>query len=265
VRPLPLSGRPANFSGLVGDFRLTRQVSKTQLHAKESATVTVVLEGRGNVGALAIPTPPENPAYKIYEDKPAFNKRAQGNQVVGSYSVKWGFVPLAEGSVSLPPLSVTYFNPDKGTYETSVQKAVEFTVLPALENENLNLTRFAGASTPKQAVELLGKDVMPLHKAVERLGRVSLTRASPVCPAVFLCRSHALGPATAALARTTREGEVAPCLWPCAPGIKGSAKAGRDAAAFLRTGGAYYSRLPGRQAAASRAQRHPARGRRTPH
>ena len=55
VSPLPPLSGDLPFSGLVGEFKLTAQVDKTQLTAGESATLSLTLEGRGNVMDAQIP------------------------------------------------------------------------------------------------------------------------------------------------------------------------------------------------------------------
>ena len=66
VKPLPLTGKPANFIGAVGDFKLEVGTSKTALKANESAQLKVKVSGRGNLKLFEIPsikTPKELEVY----------------------------------------------------------------------------------------------------------------------------------------------------------------------------------------------------------
>ena len=49
VRPLPASREPADFSGLVGKFRVSASLSKSSLPVGDSTTLSVVVEGEGNI------------------------------------------------------------------------------------------------------------------------------------------------------------------------------------------------------------------------
>jgi hypothetical protein len=58
VRPLPQAGRPADFSGAVGTFRMKTSLDRTELAAGDAAALTVSVDGDG---PLASATPPRVP------------------------------------------------------------------------------------------------------------------------------------------------------------------------------------------------------------
>ena len=54
VRPLPKYGKPKSFLPLVGEFTLKSEIGKTEFPLGESTTLTVVLEGDGNLRDASI-------------------------------------------------------------------------------------------------------------------------------------------------------------------------------------------------------------------
>ena len=66
VIPLPKKGSPDNFSGLVGTFQMDFQLAPSEIKAGESATLTVILKGRGNVSRMPDLKLPEMNRIKFY-------------------------------------------------------------------------------------------------------------------------------------------------------------------------------------------------------
>ena len=61
VKPLPLEGRPADFSGAVGDFQVTAAVEDHNVVSNQPFNYKVRFEGRGNAKLIELPpfTPPD--------------------------------------------------------------------------------------------------------------------------------------------------------------------------------------------------------------
>ncbi len=165
VKPLPTEGRPEGFANLVGRFQMKYNISKKLIKAKESTTLTVAIEGYGNVANLATPTLTADLPYKVYEDKPTFEKKGQNEGLYGRYVAKWALVPSAAGEYQIPKVRVPYFDTESQSYRVLQTPEVTFTALKAEEEEDLHLlaTSAAPAAAPqKQQVALLGEDVMPI-------------------------------------------------------------------------------------------------------
>ncbi len=174
VKPLPTEGRPAGFANLVGTFEMKYNISKKRIKAKESTTLTVAIEGFGNVANLAAPTLAADLPYKIYEDKPFFEKKAQDGGLYGRYIAKWALVPGAAGEYQIPEVKVPYFDTETHSYRVLHTPPVTFTALKADEEEDLHLTATAapGAAAPqRQQVALLGEDVMPICQDAAKIGQ----------------------------------------------------------------------------------------------
>jgi BatD DUF11 like domain len=164
VRPLPAA--PAGFSGLVGSFDIQAEVSKRQLRVGESTTFKLTVSGSGNAQMIGEPKLPPLAAFKVYEDKPSASVDATDSGVAGRKSFVKALVPLAPGEVTLPPVSLTYFDPKSGSYRTASTAPIALAVRPAEGKEELRLTESVAPTTGKVAVKILADDILPLHKAL---------------------------------------------------------------------------------------------------
>ncbi|MFL5815455.1 MAG: BatD family protein [Bdellovibrionia bacterium] len=128
VQPLPADGKPASFSGAVGDFSIVSAVDKTEVRANEAVTLTVKIEGRGNVAAIGQPKAnwPQN--VELYDSKGSAKTSKAG---VGEKDFEILLIPRAPGDVTLPGLEFSYFDPSKKQYVTRNTDPIQIHVLEA--------------------------------------------------------------------------------------------------------------------------------------
>jgi hypothetical protein len=173
VRPLPSEGRPDHFAGLVGTFSLKSNLDPSRVKAGESATLTLTVEGRGNVNRIPDFKGPDLPHAKLYADQPVLTTTEDQKGISGVKTMKWAIVPEREGEVVVPPHSVSYFDPAQGKYAVVTSDPHTLNVLPGQEEEKkvaATLLREPGESEqPKQAVKEIGKDILPVHTSAQVL------------------------------------------------------------------------------------------------
>jgi hypothetical protein len=172
VLKLPEQNRPARFSGLVGEFNISAGLSPSQVEAGESATFTVVVTGQGNVNRIPDLTMPEIDGLKVYADQPVLETEVRGDGLVGNKTMKWALVPEREDTYEIPPLSVSFFNPEREQYDVLSTLALELVVLPGKdETDEIAIEPQIGrAEGPEKAeVETLGRDILPIHTSVKAL------------------------------------------------------------------------------------------------
>ena len=116
VRPLPAQGRPADFSGAVGDFKLDDGEIPGAWHTGEPQQITARISGTGNFALVDAPklNPPD--AWKSYPGKGEFTPGDEA-AFAGSKSFQFSAVPRKGGPQELA-LGFSFFNPDTGTYQT---------------------------------------------------------------------------------------------------------------------------------------------------
>ena len=169
VQALPVTGKPAGFKGLVGSFELTSSLSAIKVEKGESVTLTINVSGTGNlknnqnvaIGSL------QN--FKVYDDKPVFESKIINGKAGGSLVIKKALVPLVEGKLQIPLISVTYFNPVSRRYEKAVTGPYAMDVQPVKDTEKVELVEGVRTIVDKQDVKILGKDILPIHTGLNSL------------------------------------------------------------------------------------------------
>ena len=156
VKPLPASGRPADFTNAVGSFKLSASIDKTQAATGEAVAFQVKLQGQGNLKMVPDIPAPSLPDFTLYSSKRADAiQPSESGRIEGTKTWDYVLVPKAPGRYTIPALSFSYFNAELGKYETAKT--------PVL---SLNVTRGTDANTylgfsgnEKQDVVRRGTDI----------------------------------------------------------------------------------------------------------
>ena len=174
VEPFPLKGQPKGFSGLVGDFTIHAGIEPVRLKAGESATLTVKVEGRGNINRIPDMKMPELKEIKVYADEPVLTPEMNAAGIRGSKTMKWALVPEKAGIFTIPPLTVPFFDPGKGQYRIMETAPLQLTVLAGkedrVEKNPVGKSQPPGLPAVKQDVKEVGHDILPLHDSIRSLG-----------------------------------------------------------------------------------------------
>ena len=116
VRPLPTEGRPAGFTGAVGEFKFEGVKIPKTWKTGEPQQILAKLGGSGNFALMKAPdlAPPE--AWKSYPGKDEFNAGDVAS-FAGSKTFQFSAVPSKGGEQDLS-LAFSYFDPAAGAYKT---------------------------------------------------------------------------------------------------------------------------------------------------
>lgn len=154
VLPLPAEGKPANFSGAVGDFALHATATPAELAVGDPLAVDVTIEGVGNFEALSAPalTPPEGwkpyPPRRYNVDGPVDpNLTPTARRHIG-YSMV--FVP-EKVQPQLPSFELSYFSPTQKKYITTRTEPIPLRIKPgtAIAGTTDVVSSTVGAEPPK--------------------------------------------------------------------------------------------------------------------
>lgn len=152
VLPLPTEGKPASFSGAVGDFALSATATPTELTVGDPVAVELLVEGTGNFDALTTPALTLPSGWKTYPPK-RYNVEGQLDQnQVPTLERKVGysqvFIPEAVHT-ALPPFEMSYFSSSKKQYVTLRTEAIPLNMKPAAPTATTEATTgTAGATAP---------------------------------------------------------------------------------------------------------------------
>jgi BatD DUF11 like domain len=167
VRPLPAP--PKGFSGLVGSFDVRARLSRGKLAVGDSATLELTVSGTGNAQMIGEPRLPDLSAFKVYDDKPSGSINRDGAALSGEKTFRKALVPLRAGTLTVPAVELTYFDPRAGSYRTASTAPLTVQATPAEGREELRLTASLAPTTGKVAVKILADDILPIYKGLDAL------------------------------------------------------------------------------------------------
>lgn len=130
VRTLPEAGRPEGFTGAVGSFTFSAAVHPTRATAGDPVALTMEIQGRGNIEALAAPAFPADDRFKAYEPKLLAREFGE-DRTRGRVVFEQTLIPTSPASTPLPAVSFSYFDPVEGSYRAISAGPFALTVTPA--------------------------------------------------------------------------------------------------------------------------------------
>lgn len=157
VKPLPLEGRPADFSGAVGDFQVTARIDSNNVVAGEPFPFRIRFEGRGNAKLIDIPPfqPPEGmELYDTQNDSKFFGWGTSFKE----FTLQ--LIPRREGEFVIPPIAASMFDPQSKKYVTRSTEELRLRVgagrggqTGGSQNFTTTAEKSAGAAKPEGPTE----------------------------------------------------------------------------------------------------------------
>lgn len=124
----PLPKRPVNFSGGVGKFNISAQLSKTEVKAGNPVTMRIVVGGTGNLKLIKLPEVNFPKNFDKYDPKITDKTKLTANGVEGNMVYDLLFVPRSEGKYTVPAVEFCYFDIQANAYKTIKTKPFDITV-----------------------------------------------------------------------------------------------------------------------------------------
>lgn len=125
AQPLPSEGRPSG-NVHVGSLTLTAELDRTQLATGDAAQLTVTASGTGQVQQLRLASP-SAPGLRVLEPEIDDEVRSPRDVVSGTRTFRWLIVPEREGTATLGPFEVPFFDPSTRTYAVARTEAQTLT------------------------------------------------------------------------------------------------------------------------------------------
>jgi hypothetical protein len=123
--PLPKSGQPDDFSGAVGRFAISVEAQPRSVPVGDPVTVRVRVEGEGNFQAVGVPVLADIDGFKVYDPKQIDEEGIVEDRYAGSRTLDYILIPERAGSLKIPAVSFSYFNPSQVVYETVESASIE--------------------------------------------------------------------------------------------------------------------------------------------
>ena len=156
VKPLP-SGKPASFSGAVGDFTMTADINTDHVKANEAVTIKVKISGNGNLKLVKNPEVAFPNDFDIYDPKVESDTKTTTAGVSGSKTIEYMAIPRYNGDFEIPAIQFSYFDTKSNTYKTLSSGAFKLHVEKGEEGSSTApaVANFAN----KESVKYLGQDI----------------------------------------------------------------------------------------------------------
>lgn len=136
VRPLPEKGKPADFSGAVGNFTFTAKPSKTTLSDGETMQLNLTVSGKGNLKLFTLPKPQVPAALEMYDPEHTEDISTPLSGMQGKMSDSYTIVPQNKGKYPIKPISFSWFDLATQSYKTVTQEEIMVNVLSVSGKES---------------------------------------------------------------------------------------------------------------------------------
>ncbi|MEZ4871932.1 MAG: BatD family protein [Bdellovibrionales bacterium] len=141
VKPLPAQGKPANFTGAVGDFNVSATLKSKQFRVNSPISYEIVFEGTGNAKRIDLPDLQLPEGLELY-DTISESKFYKSGKSFKKFELL--LVPRFAGAMKIPELKFSMFDPQSAKYYEKSVAPRDINVLPGDGNQTI-------ASTPLDA------------------------------------------------------------------------------------------------------------------
>lgn len=169
VRDIPT--QPANFSGGVGNFSVSSEISSQHVTTNDAVTLKLTISGSGNIRLLKTPELQLPSDFEKYDPKVTDNVTAGNGGVSGSKTIEYLFQPRFEGDYTIPSITFTVFNPATGAYETKSTQEYQLRVKKGSGEQNASVT----SAVRKEDVQFIGKDIRFIEQGNPNLKSIGYT------------------------------------------------------------------------------------------
>jgi hypothetical protein len=126
VSAIPAPPKDLTFTGAVGDYEVIAAIDRTDVKANEAVTLTLKIEGSGNISNIETPKIPLPDGFELYEAK----SQTKGKAGVGEKDFQYLLIPRKPGDFTIPKIELGFFDPKKGDYVRKSTDAVSIHVNP---------------------------------------------------------------------------------------------------------------------------------------
>jgi tetratricopeptide (TPR) repeat protein len=155
VQPLPDVGKPASFTGAVGQFDFTLDARPAEVNVGDPITVRMEIKGTGNFDQVNAPAVPPDDRFRRYD--PVADKDAQE---AGRRAYEQVLIPKTDQVKQVPAVQFSFFDPAAGAYRTITRGPIPVTVRAAAGGEAKVVAAPALSEPAQRPAEQLGRDIV---------------------------------------------------------------------------------------------------------
>jgi len=163
AQALPEEGKPAGFSGAVGNFTYKAAMSKESVKADDAVNITLTLSGNGNIKLVEPPKVNLPEDFETYDAKISENISVTRGGINGTKTFDYLFIPRHEGDYTIEALNFSYFDPNKKVYVTLPSPNLKLHV----DKGTGTSATVVGGTNAKEELKVLGNDIRYIKTATE--------------------------------------------------------------------------------------------------
>ena len=160
VSELP-TGKPIGFSGGVGQFNISSKISSTDLQANEAVTLTITIQGMGNMKLLKTPAIDWPEGFEVYDPKVTNNFKTTTAGLSGTKTIEYLAIPRAGGTYTIPAIPFSYYDTQADTYKMLTTPEYTLTIARGANEENS--TAVVNTFVQKEDIQQLGSDIRYIY------------------------------------------------------------------------------------------------------
>lgn len=154
VKPLP-TGKPADFSGGVGEFNISSSINSTKVKTNDAITVKVVISGTGNLKLVGEPEVKFPEDFEVYDPKVDSKFRLTNAGLSGNKVIEYLAIPRNAGTYKIPAIKFSYFDIKSRSYKTLTTEEYTVQVEKGAGNASQTIANF----TNKEDLKVLNEDI----------------------------------------------------------------------------------------------------------
>ena len=183
VKPLPVAGRPKDFSGAIGKFEFSATGTPERVKVGEPVSMKLVIRGSGNFDRIGQPPLDEPQGWTTYSAKQEFS----GNEGAGTEGVKTFELPVTPtvAKTKMPVFAFSYFDPEAEKYVTLKSTPAPLTVegVPMVAKPTPAPATAQNPVPPKEEPKTpAAQDILA---NLPDIGKASTAFGPPLSPAIF--------------------------------------------------------------------------------
>jgi hypothetical protein len=155
VNALP-PNKPSSFTGTVGHFNVSANISATQTKANDAITLKINIAGAGNMKLIKTPTIKFPEGFETYDPKVTNNFKTTSSGVTGSKAIEYMFIPRHSGNYEVPSVEFSYFDTQDRSYKVLTTPVYKLQVAKGEGGESPTVV---GNYVDKEDVKQIGKDI----------------------------------------------------------------------------------------------------------
>jgi hypothetical protein len=156
VSELPTENRPPNFTGTVGTFRMSSNLSAQEVTVNDAVTMQIVIEGTGNMRMLGTPELRLPESFERWEPRVSNDFRTTTAGVTGRRTIEYMFIPRHSGDFEIPSVELVFFDLASRSFRTLRTPVYPLNVL---RGEGGDATGDVGFFFGREDVRQLARDI----------------------------------------------------------------------------------------------------------